>query len=85
VDPNYSLTYATLATIQLGQLKECSEAEKNLNIAISLDPEKQYYLLKYLVYKNCFKDQKKMDSFRKYYSDRFKYDIQTEFKPKKKK
>lgn len=83
IDPNFSKGYAGLAALQYDVLKKCTDAEKNLKHAIELNAlEKNYYLLLFLVYKNCYKDQKAALKFKEEFKKRFDRDIEQEFRIK---
>ena len=84
VDPDYSKTYAELGALEFDKRGECGAAEKNINIAIKLNPERAYYLLQYLNYKNCFRSIVKMQKLKDYYKTRFGIDIEKEFSKLKK-
>ncbi len=80
VDPNFSKGYAGLAALQHEFLGQCRNAESNLKRAIELNAlEKNYYLLLYLVYKNCYKDEKAARDFNQEFNKKFKRDIEREF------
>lgn len=79
VDPNFSKAYAGAAVVQYDTLGRCTDAETNLKIATRLNPvEKNYYLLLYLVYKNCYKDEPRLNKFKSEFRNTFKRDIEDE-------
>lgn len=86
VDPDFSKSYAGIGVIQYTEKNQCQDAEGNIRKAIELNPlEKNYYLLLYLVYKNCFRDEKKTENFKNWFNEAFKRDLLKEFDTKENK
>lgn len=78
-DPNFSKAYAGMALVQYDILKDCDASEKNLKKGLELNPiEKNYYLLLYYIYKNCYKDESRLAKFKSEFRGTFKRDIEEE-------
>ena len=80
IDPDYSQAYVHLAAVQFDQLGQCREAEINLDRALSINPLPQYFLIKYLNYKNCFKDEDKIKKYREFFRKKFNQDVEQKIK-----
>ncbi|HVZ66896.1 MAG TPA: DUF2723 domain-containing protein [Patescibacteria group bacterium] len=76
IDPQYSLPYINMGIIQSEDLGLCREAEVNIQKGIDRAIERQYFLVMYLNYKNCFNDSKKADTYRKYLMTKYNWDIE---------
>ncbi|HVT01058.1 MAG TPA: DUF2723 domain-containing protein [Patescibacteria group bacterium] len=75
VDPQFSLPYVNIGIIQSEDLGLCKEAEDNIQKGIDRTVERQYFLVMYLNYKNCFNDNNKAESYRKYLMSKYNWDI----------
>ncbi len=67
-DNRIARTYASMSLLLSAGFKECKEAEEFINIGIRLNPiAQEYQAILYDIYANCYKDQRKVDLFKKQY------------------
>jgi hypothetical protein len=79
IDEHNPDAYVGLASYQ-SLKQQCGLAEKNLKLAMGIDPFNSYsHLLLYANYKYCFKDSKKANQVAKEYKQIFRKDLVNEF------